>query len=72
MTIGHAAAFAQFKYENKTEESTLFCFAVRNTQGGRLHIIEVGNNPNNQKKVVEVFFPAEASNDFPGIYFDYI
>lgn len=30
---GHAAAFAQFKYEGKTEESTLFCFAVRNTQG---------------------------------------
>lgn len=62
---GHAAAFAQFKYENKTEESTLFCFAVRNTQGGKLHIIEVGNNPNNQKKAVDVFFPAEASNDFP-------
>jgi len=62
---GHAAAFAQFKYEGKTEESTLFCFAVRNTQGGKLHIIEVGNNPNNSKKNVEVFFPAEASNDFP-------
>ena len=62
---GHAAAFAQFKYENKTEESTLFCFAVRNTQGGKLHIIEVGNNPNNQKKAVEVFFPPEACNDFP-------
>jgi len=62
---GHAAAFAQFKYENKTEESTLFCFAVRNAQGGKLHIIEVGNNPNNQKKQVEVFFPVEATNDFP-------
>jgi len=62
---GHAAAFAQFKYEGKTEESTLFCFAVRNAQGGKLHIIEVGNNPNNSKKAVEVFFPAEAANDFP-------
>lgn len=62
---GHAAAFAQFKYESKTEESTLFCFAVRNQQSGKLHIIEVGNNPNNQKKAVEVFFPAEAANDFP-------
>jgi clathrin heavy chain len=63
--IGHAAAFSQFKYENKTEESTLFCFAVRNTQGGKLHIIDVENNPNNQKKAVDVFFSAEASNDFP-------
>ncbi|KAK4337243.1 hypothetical protein RND71_043548 [Anisodus tanguticus] len=62
---GNAGAFAQFKYEGKTEESTLFCFAVRNIHAGKLHIIEVGNNPNNQKKIVEVFFPAEAASDFP-------
>lgn len=62
---GHAAAFAQFKYEGKTEESTLFCFAVRNQQGGKLHIIEVGNNPNNQKKQVEVNFSNKPVIDFP-------
>ena len=51
------------------EESTLFCFAVRGAQGGKLHIIEVGTpaagNQPFAKKAVDVFFPPEASNDFP-------
>lgn len=38
---GHAASFATFKMEGNPEISTLFCFAVRTTQGGKLHIIEV-------------------------------
>lgn len=66
---GHAASFATFKMEGNPEASTLFCFAVRTTQGGKLHIIEVGQNPTgNQpfpKKTVDVFFPPEALNDFP-------
>nr|CAG4643692.1 EOG090X0064 [Lepidurus arcticus] len=66
---GHAAAFAQFKAEGNPEQSTLFCFAVRGTAGGKLHIIEVGTPPTgNQpfaKKAVDVFFPAEAQSDFP-------
>lgn len=66
---GHAAAFAQFKLEGNPEISTLFCFAVRSAQGGKLHIIEVGQPPaGNQpypKKAVDVFFPPEAQNDFP-------
>nr|CAG4651561.1 EOG090X0064 [Triops cancriformis] len=66
---GHAAAFAQFKAEGNPEPSTLFCFAVRGTAGGKLHIIEVGTPPaGNQpfaKKAVDVFFPAEAQSDFP-------
>ncbi|ETE68739.1 Clathrin heavy chain 1, partial [Ophiophagus hannah] len=66
---GHAASFAQFKMEGNTEESTLFCFAVRGQAGGKLHIIEVGAPPTgNQpfpKKAVDVFFPPEAQNDFP-------
>uniref|UniRef100_T1J2J6 Clathrin heavy chain n=1 Tax=Strigamia maritima TaxID=126957 RepID=T1J2J6_STRMM len=66
---GHAAAFAQFKLEGNPEISTLFCFAVRTVQGGKLHIIEVGQPPTgNQpfpKKAMDVFFPAEAQNDFP-------
>lgn len=40
---GHAASFATFKMEGNTEVSTLFCFAVRTTQGGKLHIIEVSS-----------------------------
>ncbi|GFY71580.1 clathrin heavy chain 1 [Trichonephila inaurata madagascariensis] len=66
---GHAAAFAQFKLEGNPEPSTLFCFAVRTAQGGKLHIIEVGQPPaGNQpypKKAVDVYFPSEAQNDFP-------
>uniref|UniRef100_A0A224XCR3 Clathrin heavy chain n=1 Tax=Panstrongylus lignarius TaxID=156445 RepID=A0A224XCR3_9HEMI len=66
---GHAASFAQFKMEGNPELSTLFCFAVRTIQGGKLHIIEVGQPPTgNQpflKKAVDVFFPPEAQNDFP-------
>ncbi|KRT86899.1 hypothetical protein AMK59_1082, partial [Oryctes borbonicus] len=66
---GHAASFATFKMDGNPEPSTLFCFAVRTTQGGKLHIIEVGQHPTgNQpfpKKTVDVFFPTEAQNDFP-------
>ncbi|KAL4712419.1 hypothetical protein ACJJTC_001580 [Scirpophaga incertulas] len=66
---GHAASFATFKAEGNAEPSTLFCFAVRTAQGGKLHIIEVGQPPaGNQpfpKKAVDVFFPPEAQNDFP-------
>ncbi|CAG9770379.1 unnamed protein product [Ceutorhynchus assimilis] len=66
---GHAASFATFKMDGNPEPSTLFCFAVRNVQGGKLHIIEVGQSPaGNQpfpKKTVDVFFPPEAQNDFP-------
>ncbi|XP_030747557.1 clathrin heavy chain [Sitophilus oryzae] len=66
---GHAASFATFKIDGNPEPSTLFCFAVRAAQGGKLHIIEVGQSPpGNQpfpKKTVDVFFPPEAQNDFP-------
>jgi hypothetical protein len=33
---GHAASFAQFKMEGNAEQSTLFCFAVRTVQGGKV------------------------------------
>lgn len=33
---GHAAGFAQFKMEGNSEESTLFCFAVRGQAGGKV------------------------------------
>lgn len=33
---GHAASFAQFKMEGNSEESTLFCFAVRGQAGGKV------------------------------------
>ncbi|XP_052799868.1 clathrin heavy chain 1 isoform X2 [Mya arenaria] len=66
---GHAAAFASLKVDNNPNPSTIFCFAVRGPQGGKLHIIEVGTPPAGNspfsKKAVDVFFPPEAQNDFP-------
>eukprot|EP00118_Oscarella_pearsei_P024527 m.306251 g.306251 ORF g.306251 m.306251 type:complete len:1689 (+) comp41084_c0_seq1:100-5166(+) len=66
---GHAAAFTQFKMDANPVESTIFAFAVRSAQGGKLHVIEVGQAPAGnqpfQKKAVDVFFPPEAQSDFP-------
>lgn len=39
---GHAASFAQFKMEGNSEESTLFCFAVRGQAGGK--VVEMSLN----------------------------
>ena len=36
---GHAAAFAQFKMSGNSEESTLFTFAVRTQQGGKVSFV---------------------------------
>lgn len=38
---GHAAAFSQFKMEGNPEMSTLFCFAVRSAQGGKVFCISI-------------------------------
>jgi clathrin heavy chain len=66
---GHAACFAEFKMDGNKEPSNIFSFSVRSPQGGKLHIIEVGQAPaGNQpyaKKAVDVLFPPEAQNDFP-------
>lgn len=66
---GHAAAFLPFKVEGNPQPSNLFCFSVRTPAGGKLHIIEVGSpaqgNQPFTKKQVDVYYPAEASSDFP-------
>lgn len=66
---GHAATFVPFQIEGNKSPSNIFAFSVRNQTGGKLHIIEVGapaeGNTNFAKKTVDVFFPAEAPNDFP-------
>jgi len=66
---GHAACFAQFKMDGNKEASTIFSFSVRTPQGGKLHIIEVGQpQPGNQpypKKAVDVMYPPDAATDFP-------
>uniref|UniRef100_A0A3Q2HY86 Clathrin heavy chain like 1 n=1 Tax=Equus caballus TaxID=9796 RepID=A0A3Q2HY86_HORSE len=69
---GPAAAFAEFKSEGNAKPATLFCFAVRNPAGGKLHIIEVGQPAaGNQpfiKKAVDMFFPSRGSDRFPSGY----
>ncbi len=40
---GHAAGFAQFKMEGNSEESTLFCFAVRGQAGGKVWLFFLMN-----------------------------
>ncbi|GFZ51649.1 LOW QUALITY PROTEIN: Clathrin heavy chain [Saitozyma sp. JCM 24511] len=65
---GHAAAFSTFKQDGAAQPSKLFCFAVRTAVGAKLHVVEVGHqapNPPFPKKAVDVFFPPEATNDFP-------
>ena len=40
---GHAAAFSQFKMPGNQAMSTLFCFAVRGAQGGKVRTrLDVG------------------------------
>ncbi|RSH92447.1 hypothetical protein EHS25_008863 [Saitozyma podzolica] len=65
---GHAAAFSTFRQDGAAQPSKLFCFAVRTAVGAKLHVVEVGHqapNPPFPKKAVDVFFPPEATNDFP-------
>lgn len=65
---GHAAAFGTLRVDGQPEEYKLFSFAVRTASGAKLHIVEIDANQANArfpKKAVEVYFPAEATNDFP-------
>lgn len=65
---GHAAAFGTLRLEGAPADSKLFTFAVRTATGAKLHVVEVDHqapNPVFQKKAVDVYFPPEATNDFP-------
>lgn len=65
---GHAAAFGTIRLDGAPEDTKLFAFAVRSATGAKMHIVEVDHaetNPVFQKKAVDIYFPAEAVNDFP-------
>jgi clathrin heavy chain len=65
---GHAAAFGTFQAEGNATPYKLFTFAVRTAAGAKLHVVEIDPSPTNQrftKKAVDVYFPQEATNDFP-------
>lgn len=64
----HAAAFGSIRLEGAQADTRLFTFAVRTATGAKLHIVEIDHQPSNPvfaKKAVDVYFPAEATNDFP-------
>lgn len=65
---GHAAAFATLQVDGQPYPYKLFTFAVRSATGAKLHIVEIEPNQANArygKKGVDIYFPAEAVNDFP-------
>ncbi|PAA90377.1 hypothetical protein BOX15_Mlig013708g1 [Macrostomum lignano] len=66
---GHAGVFIEFKLEGNASPSNLFCFANRGVQAAKLHVIEVGQpaagNQPYPKKQIDLFFPPEATSDFP-------
>lgn len=65
---GHAAAFARLRLDGSSVNTKLFTFAARTATGAKLHIVEIDHDasaPVFQKKSVDVFFPPEATNDFP-------
>lgn len=65
---GHAASFGQLRLDGASSDTRLFTFANKTANGAKLHIVEIDHqegNPTYQKKAVDVFFPPEATNDFP-------
>ncbi|TFY72317.1 hypothetical protein EVG20_g697 [Dentipellis fragilis] len=65
---GHAAAFAQVKLDGHQHITNLFAFSVRTGNGAKLHVVEIDHqapDPPFTKKAVDVYFPPEATNDFP-------
>lgn len=64
----HAAAFGTIRLEGAPADTRVFTFAVRTATGAKLHVVEIDHQPTNPvfaKKAVDVYFPAEATNDFP-------
>ena len=64
----HAAAFGSIRLEGAPEDTRVFTFAVRTATGAKLHVVEIDHQPTNPdfpKKAVDVYFPPEATNDFP-------
>ncbi|EKG14677.1 hypothetical protein MPH_08150 [Macrophomina phaseolina MS6] len=65
---GHAAAFGTLRIEGAPADTKVFTFAVRTATGAKLHVVEIDHqagNPQFAKKAVDVYFPSEATNDFP-------
>ncbi len=64
----HAAAFGTVRLDQAPADTRVFTFAVRTAAGAKLHVVEIDHqqtNPIFPKKAVDVYFPPEATNDFP-------
>lgn len=66
---GHVCKFGFVKLADAIQPTKVFCVGNKNAQGqGNLHIIEIDHvdgNPEFTKKSVDIFFPPDATNDFP-------
>lgn len=65
---GHVCRFAQLKLEGSSVETQIFVCGNRTATGGQMHLIEIDHAegaPEFHKKTVDIFFPADATNDFP-------
>ncbi|KAL9096076.1 MAG: hypothetical protein Q9165_001598 [Trypethelium subeluteriae] len=65
---GHAAAFGTLRLEGAPADTKVFTFAVRSANGAKLHVVEIDaqqSNPRFTKQAKDIYFPAEATNDFP-------
>ncbi|KKA30068.1 hypothetical protein TD95_003579 [Thielaviopsis punctulata] len=65
---GHAATFGTIQRDGCSSETKVFTFAVRTATGAKLHIVEIDHaeaDPVFAKKAIDMFFPPEATNDFP-------
>ena len=65
---GHAAAFGTLRLEGAPADTKVFTFAVRSNNGAKLHVVEIDPHPSNPrftKQAKDIYFPAEATNDFP-------
>jgi clathrin heavy chain len=65
---GHVAGFSSLQLDGGSSPTQVFVCGNRTATGGQLHIIEIdhdANNPPFQKKNVDIFFPPDATNDFP-------
>ena len=64
----HAAAFGTIRMDQAPADTRVFTFAVRTAIGAKLHVVEIDHqqtNPVFSKKAVDIYFPPEATNDFP-------
>lgn len=65
---GHVSKFAKIRLEGAAVDTQVFVCGNRTETGGQLHIIEIDHQegvPAFAKKTVDIFFPPDATNDFP-------